>query len=255
MKPSDAFNRNRSLYLDLITRVLVNSIYEDPAMDPWSAKTFDAEKRAAGRDWPRTAHTMVGLSRLNNLRDLVQRTLDEGVAGDYIETGVWRGGCCILMKAVLAANADVERKVFVADSFEGLPPPKPKLFSADRNDQHHTFKELAVSQAAVAQHFEKYGLLDERIVFVKGFFQDTLPKLDAGPFALLRLDGDMYESTIVALENLYPKLSPGGYIIIDDYGAVEGCKKAVDEFRSRNAIAAPVTEVDWTAIWWQKAAA
>jgi O-methyltransferase len=235
-----------------MTKVLVNSIYEDPAMDPWSEKMFDADKRAVGKDWPRTAHTMVGLARLENLKDLVQRTLDAAVPGDYIETGVWRGGCCILMKAILSAYGDDRRKVYVADSFEGLPAPNPDRFQADTNDQHHTFAELAVSLEQVRANFLKYDLLDPRVVFVQGFFQDTLPKLDAGPFALLRLDGDMYESTIVALENLFPKLSPGGYVIIDDYGAVEGCRKAVDEYRARFKISDPISQVDWTGIWWQK---
>jgi Macrocin-O-methyltransferase (TylF) len=248
----------RDRYLDLLIRVLANTIYEDPSMDPWHRKgfwrrnIFDARARGRGADWPSAAHTMVGVTRLRNLCDLVQRTLDEGVAGDYIETGVWRGGCCILMKGVLVANGDQTRKVYVADSFEGLPRGKADRYAADAGDVHHKYKELAVPLDAVRENFTRYDLLDSRVAFVKGFFEHTLPGLDAGPFALIRLDGDMYESTIVALESLYPKLSPGGFLIVDDYGAVEGCRKAVEDYRGREGITAAVETIDWTGIYWRK---
>ena len=91
-----------------------------------------------------------------------------------------------------------------------------------------------------------------QVVFVKGFFRDTLPSLDAGPFSLIRLDGDMYESTIIALDSLYPKLTPGGYVIIDDYGAILQCKNAVTDFRTKHGIDAEITMVDWTGAWWRK---
>ena len=245
-----AETRNR--YLDLLVRILANTIYEDPAMDPAHPNVFDPNAREIGGDWPRTAHTMVGSIRLNNLRELVQRTLDEGIPGDYIETGVWRGGCCILMKGVLAANGDAQRKVYVADSFAGLPPGDPDHYPADAGDILHTFSELAVPLEEVRANFARYDLLDSRIVFVKGFFSETLPSLDAGPFALLRLDGDMYESTMVALEALYPKLSPGGFVVIDDYGAYEACRAAVHNYREREGIAAPIESIDWTGVYWRK---
>ena len=101
-------------------------------------------------------------------------------------------------------------------------------------------------------NFARYRLLDDQVVFVKGFFSDTLPKLDAGPFALVRLDGDMYESTFVALEHLYPKLSPGGFLIVDDYGAVGQCEQAVHDYRKREGIDAAIEPVDWTGVFWRK---
>ena len=241
------------LYLDLLAKVLANTIYEDPTMEPWAAeKIYDADKRAFGRDWPHNAHTMVGLARLNNLIDLGSAVLAEGIPGSFIETGVWRGGCCILMQGILEAKGATDRKVFVCDSFEGLPKPDAARYSADEVDFHHTFQELAVSLDAVKENFRKYGLLKDNVVFVKGLFATTLRSLDTGPLAMLRLDGDMYESTIVALESLYPKLSPGGYCIIDDYGAVAACKKAVDDYRAAHQICATMQEVDWTGVWWQK---
>lgn len=235
-------------YLELMLRILANTIYQDPSLNSGS---YDPRQRASGRDWPSQAHSMVGLARLRNLATLMERTLDEGVAGDYIETGVWRGGCCILMRAVLASRSNRQRKVYVADSFAGLPPPRPDLYPADAGDKHSEFPQLAVSLQTVKDHFARYDLLDGQVVFVPGYFSQTLAGLP-GPFALLRLDGDMYESTLVALESLYPRLSPGGFVIIDDYGALPNCRQAVDDYRRQHAIEAPMEEIDWTGVWWQK---
>lgn len=241
----------RELYLDLLVKCVSNLIYGSLPSDPWNDGLFRSDARP-GRNRESPAHTMLGILRLDNVRELVQRTIDLAIPGDFIETGVWRGGCCILMRGILAANATVDRKVYVADSFEGLPPPKPDHFPQDAGDTLHTIRDLAVSVAEVKANFDRYGLLDDQVVFVKGFFSDTLPKLEAGPFALIRLDGDMYESTYVALEALYPKLSPGGFIIIDDYGAIQQCSKAVTDYRSKFNIDAPLQQADWTAVYWQK---
>ena len=244
---------NRSeLYTDLLIKILANTIYGDPPCDR-PTQDFDPSVRNDGRDWPSVAHTMVGIRRLKNLCDLTQRTLDENIQGDFIETGVWRGGCCILMRGVLAANSIRDRKVYVADSFQGLPPPRPHLFPKDTGDIHHTIPELAVSLDEVKANFRRYDLLDDQVIFVKGFFSDTLPSLDAEAFSLIRLDGDMYESTYVALENLYPKLSIGGFVIIDDYGAIEQCRAAVTDYRAEHRIVQPLHKIDWTGVWWQKA--
>ena len=242
----------RQLYIDLLIKILANTIYEDPSMHPKTAGTFQPELRSKGDDWPSVAHTMVGVQRLQNLRELTERVLNEGIPGDFIETGTWRGGCCILIRGILAAYGVQDRKVFVADSFEGLPPPNPKLYPADKGMNFHEYKELAIPLEQVKDNFSRYDLLDDRVEFVKGFFSDTLPALEAGPFALLRLDGDLYESTYVALDALYPKLSPGGFVIVDDMNYVPACRKAVLDFRQRMKITAPVQKVDWAASWWRK---
>ena len=177
---------------------------------PWRAgNKFDRGERAPGTLGPSTAHTMVGVDRLRNLRDLAQTALDDNIPGDFIETGVWRGGCCILMRGILAANGVRERKVYVADSFKGVPPPQPELYPADRGDTLYRHSELAVPLDTVKANFDRYGLLDDQVVFVEGLFSDTLPSLRCGSFALIRLDGDLYESTILALQHLHPKLSAG----------------------------------------------
>ena len=248
----NAKSSSRELYLGLLIKVLANTIYRDASMHPESIGDFQPELRSEGRDWPRVAHSMAGLRRLENVQQLAQRVIDEEIPGDFIETGVWRGGCCILMRGVLAVNAITSRKVYVVDSFEGLPPPKPHRFSHDEGSNLHLHRELAISLEQVKDNFSRYGLLDHQVVFVKGLFQDTLPSLEAGPFGLIRLDGDLYESTYVALEALYPKLSPGGFAIIDDYGGVPACQAAVLDYRTRMGIESPIHTIDWTGSWWQK---
>ena len=148
-----------------------------------------------------------------------------------------------------------DRKVYVADSFEGLPPPNLETYPQDAGWNFHQYKELAVSLDDVKNNFSRYGLLDEQVVFVKGWFTETLPSLEAGPFSLMRLDGDWYESTYVALEALYPKLSPGGFIILDDVNFLPSCRQAVMDYRSRKGITAVMHDVDWSAGWWQKPSA
>ena len=233
----------RELYLDLLIRILTNMIYGDPSTNPTNAGPFQPELRSEGRDWPTVAQ---------NVRELAQRVIDEKISGDFIETGVWRGGCCILMRGVLAANGVRDRKIYAADSFAGLPPPNPELYPQDKGWDLHEHKELAISLEQVKDNFSRYGLLDEQVVFVKGLFTDTLPSLQAEPFALIRLDGDLYESTYVALEALYPKLSPRGFVIIDDYKLILPCQQAVMDYRARMGITAPMQDVDWNAIWWKK---
>jgi O-methyltransferase len=214
----------------------------------------DPEARAEGRDWPMHAETMVGLKRLANLEQCIVDVARGGIPGDVVETGVWRGGAMIFAKAVLEVLGDTERVVWCADSFEGLPPPDPEAYPADAFDRHSAASELAVSLEEVQANFARYGLLDDRVQFLKGWFRDTLPSAPIRRISVLRLDGDMYESTIVALRSLYPKLSPGGYLIVDDYGAVAGCKEAVDDFRGEQAIDDEIRTIDWTGCYWRRGA-
>ncbi|HNQ74097.1 MAG TPA: TylF/MycF family methyltransferase [Verrucomicrobiota bacterium] len=279
--PQDALT-DRSpgqLYLDLLKKTLHFSLWEDPGKPIESVayragvgaalvrgvaallkkvrlrlvvlRDMDQERRYPGSTWPAYAHTMVSRQRLDNLQQLVTTVLQENVPGDLIETGVWRGGSCIFMKAILAVHGEATRRVFVADSFAGLPKPNAAQYPSDAGDEHHVHDFLAVSREQVEENFRKYGLLDERVVFLKGWFKDTLPVAPIQQLALMRLDGDMYESTMDALVHLYPKLSAGGFCIIDDY-ALAGCQKAVDDFRTREKITAPLVEIDHTGRFWRK---
>lgn len=238
-------------YLTLMQNCLVGSIYEDPPLKALGSGEFDTKLREYGWDWPSVAHTMIGKKRLANVRSLAESVLGNGVEGDFIETGVWRGGACILMRAVLDAYSVKDRCVWLADSFEGLPPPDEDKYPADKGDKFHTFDELSVSEEQVKRNFEKYDLLDGQVKFLKGWFKDTLPNAPIQKLALLRLDGDMYESTMDALSALYGKVSLGGYVIVDDYHVVEGCRKAVHDFLNRNNITPEIIEIDGVGVYWK----
>jgi O-methyltransferase len=209
------------------------------------------EAREGGETWPGYADTMVGMKRLDNLEYCVRTVITENVPGDLIETGVWRGGSCILMRGILKAMDVSDRRVFLADSFQGLPLPEPDKYPSDAGDVHYAYAFLAVAEETVRHNFERYGLLDDQVVFLKGFFADTLPTAPIEKLAVLRLDGDMYSSTMDALENLYHKLSPGGFCIIDDY-ALPACAKAVEDFRNTNDISEPLEIIDNISKFWRK---
>ncbi|HVS29618.1 MAG TPA: TylF/MycF/NovP-related O-methyltransferase [Solirubrobacteraceae bacterium] len=213
---------------------------------------LNPDARAEGRDLPAHAETMIGLRRLENIHDCVSDVLRTGVPGDLVETGVWRGGATIFMRAILKAYGDTERKVWVADSFEGLPRPDMKRWPQDAGDKLWAIDHLAVSLDDVRGNFARYGLLDDQVKFLPGFFADTLPSAPIEQIAVLRLDADMYGSTMEALDALYPKLSPGGYTIVDDYWFLESCRQAVTDYRARYGINDPIKRIDWTGVWWQK---
>lgn len=263
------------LYLDLLARTLtrfaIGERYHpaDPPRGTWKSALyrpvralldrrrlvvlrdvpFDAGLREVGLDAPAEAETMIGLRRLENIRDCVRAIVVEDVPGDLIECGVWRGGATVFMRAALEAYGDEDRVVWVADSFEGLPKPDGR-FEADVGDLHWTRVELTISLDEVRASFERYGLLDERVKFLPGWFAETLP----GPIerlALLRIDGDMYGSTHDALSALHPRVSPGGFVIVDDYFSLPAARAATDDYRTANGISAPIEQVDWTACCWR----
>ena len=215
---------------------------------------FDRDQRESGSDWPSEADSMIGAARMNNLHDCVRTVIEDGIPGDFIETGVWRGGACIFMRGALKAYGDGQRTVWVADSFQGLPRPE-KDYPADLDSGFDFYKfndVLGVSLDQVKNNFRRYGLLDNRVQFLKGWFRDTLPAAPIQRLAILRLDGDMYGSTIEALESLFPKLSVGGFVIVDDYVAIAECKQAVTDYRAKHNIAGSIVEIDRDGAFWRK---
>ena len=209
------------------------------------------EDRINGYDWPAHADTMIGLNRLSNIEYCIHSIHKDKIEGDLIEAGVWRGGATILMRAVLKELNITNKKVWVADSFQGLPKPDTKNYIADKGNKLNKLKILNVKLEDVKRNFEKYDLLDDKVIFLEGWFKQTLHKAPIEKLALIRLDADMYESTFQALENLFPKLSIGGYVIIDDYNAFQNCKQAVDDFRKKHSINCPIIKVDREAIYWR----
>ena len=156
------------------------------------------------------------------------------------------------MRAVLKANGVQDRIVWVADSFEGLPEPDEHQYPQDKGDTHHTYEWLGISMEEVKETFRTYDLLDDQVRFLKGWFKDSLPAAPIDRLAVVRLDGDMYQSTMDALVNLYPKLSIGGYIILDDWGFIPACRQAIDDFRTQQGITEAVLPVDGNAGYWRR---
>ena len=230
-----------SLYTDLLIRTLTRTLF----------MTGQAlESRRVGLDWPGhgDAETMIGDVRLQNIVELGTTILQEKIPGDFVECGVWRGGATILMAGLLDEADCLDRYVWVCDSFEGCP----KGTGKHEGDPHHTYKFLAVSQEEVQANFVKYQLLSTFVRFVKGFFKDSLPHPDMKQIALLRADGDLYESQMQILEALYDKVSVGGFVIIDDYYNIASSHQAAQDFRKQRGITSPMIKVDWCAAYWRK---
>jgi len=279
--PVIAVTDPRELYLDLMKKCLTRYVceetlkpYEVPAwggpikrwlkrrlvdalrargIETFERAPFNREARALGRDTPMEAETMIGLRRLDNVQECVTTVIREGIPGDLVETGVWRGGACIFMRAILAAYNDTTRRVWCADSFRGLPAPNVSEYPADIVAQWHERKDLVVSLETVKQNFARYGMLDSQVQFLEGWFKDTLPTAPIDCCAVIRLDGDMYESTRDSLKHLYPKLSPGGFVIVDDYGLPEDtCRRAVHDFRDTQGIREPIIDIDGYGAYWRR---
>lgn len=272
-----------SLYIDLLKKSILNEIYLDDELRILYLKScihgndvFDPEvlhdirnkkrdtfnqlvqSRSAGQFFERNIgnagfnHSMMGRMRLDNLHHAMDVLLENSIPGDFIECGVWRGGGCIFMAGYLRAHGATDRRVIVADSFEGLPEPT-NANDAGLDLSKAKFPQLAVSLETVMENFSAYGLEGSNIVYLKGWFKDTLSDTRTEKIALLRMDGDLYESTIDILHALYDKVSPGGVVIIDDYNAIPACKKAVEDyFISRNETVPQLMQIDWTGVWFRK---
>jgi O-methyltransferase len=246
------------LYLELLKRVLTNTLFEgEPNTDQESEMHFVQDFIQHYINGP--AISMLPVARFDNLRMCVEDVVARGVPGDLIETGVWRGGATIFMRAILKAHGVTDRTVWVADSFEGLPEPDPEKYPIEAKTHkgavmRKSYNHFAAGLEQVQQNFKAFGLLDDHVKFLKGWFKDTLPTAPIKSLAIMRLDGDYYESTMDGLTNLYDKLSVGGYAIIDDYGEDTWtyCRKAVEDFRQQRGITDPMIRIDSKCYYWQR---
>jgi len=250
-------DNSADLYLDLLKRSLTNTIFNsEPDIDD---DEFRFTMQRVSHYVDSDAVSMIPLARFDNMQKCIGDILRDGIPGDLIEAGVWRGGAVIFMRGVLKAYSVTDRLVWAADSFEGLPEPDPERFPLEAKVQsgpmiQKAYKNLAVGLEEVKRNFAAYGLLDDQVRFLKGWFKDTLPTAPIGALSLMRLDGDFYESTRDGLNCLYDRLSIGGYVILDDYGEDSWtyCRRAVDEFRSERKIEDPLIAVDSKCSYWQR---
>jgi O-methyltransferase len=207
--------------------------------------------RMAGMDWPLHGLTMVGLARLDDLQRCVESVVRDGVEGDLIEAGTWRGGASILIRATLDSLGADDRTLWVADSFQGFPPAESEGEGYDLRVDLAGVDFLAAPLEEVKANFARFGL-EHGVEFVPGFFEATLPALSGRRWSIARLDGDTYEATRLSLETLYPGLSAGGYLIVDDYLQIDPCREAVDDFRAELGITEPIEAVDWSCVRWRR---
>ena len=260
-----------ALYVDLLKKVLTASIYDESAWVIRSTQStsrfagfidralaakslilvnvqpFDKARREEGRDWPMFGFTMVGHKRLDNVQMCVEDVIKSNVPGDFIETGAWRGGASIFMRALLKLHNVTDRTVWVADSFEGMPVPKNNADGWDLSN----VSALKCSLEGVKFNFAKFDLLDNQVKFLKGWFCDTLPTAPVERLAILRLDGDLYSSTMDSLKNLYHKVSKGGYVIVDDYGTWPACRQAVTDFLESMSLSPQINKIDDSGVYWR----
>jgi len=258
-------NEKKELYRNFFKRILTDTISDESLRSRFFENQNDVKdsemikalgeplnpESLNGEFWPPRAHTMIGMKRLDNLQYCIEDVIKNDIKGDFIETGVWRGGSCIFMKMMLKINNVLNKNVWVADSFKGIPKPDGKKFPLDAGDTLHTEDELRISLNKVKDNFKKYNMLDSEVKFLEGNFATTTKNPPFNDLSILRLDGDLYGSTWDVLENLYDKLSKGGYLIIDDY-YLPTCRAAVNDFRKKHDIKEPIIPIDWTGIYWKK---
>ncbi len=191
--------------------------------------------------------SMVGLKRLDNLETLLNHIEARKIPGDLIECGVWRGGASLFMRGLLKAHGVTDRTVHLVDSFDGLP----KNSTGADDDGWSKMEVLKVPLEAVQGAFERYELLDSQVQFHKGYFRDSLPAFRqsfTGRIALLRMDGDMYESTTDILYNLVDLLSPGACIVVDDW-EIPVCQRAMKDFFATHSLEPTIHHIDTTAVY------
>lgn len=244
-------------YLDLLIKTLTNQIYLEHEHVILNQSYFQGttekgrlELRKMGLDLPRFAHTMVGQLRLEEIQRLTRVIQRKGIAGDFIDCGVWRGGTSIFMRACMDVYGLGGKMLWMADSFEGLPKPDDR-YEADAGDVHHEKTFLAVSVDEVMTNLHTYLGSFNTVKVLPGFFENTLHGL-VGDLALIRIDADMYGSTTHCLDALYPLLKPGGIVIVDDYETLPACKKAVDDFREKRGITDHIEMTTHNSGFWTK---
>lgn len=243
----------RSDYLNFLRDTLIGVVINSPFKEfdqkiTEECRTFPFNEtnlmlRKEGKNFPEYGFSMLNIDRMNNIRDLIEIIVKDNIEGDWIECGVWRGGASIFANAVFK-TLNNSRKIYVADSFKGFQP-------RDIGWINHGF--CVVDLNTVKENFKRCNLLDDNVIFIEGFFNESLPKYkdSIDKLSILRMDADTYNATTDILINLYEKVSINGFIIIDDF-QIEECKQAVNDFRKIHNINDPIVLIDWVGAYWKK---
>jgi hypothetical protein len=216
-----------------------------PDIEPWVEQIIERVR----------PFTMTSSERISALCHAVRYIAKHGIPGDIVECGVWRGGSVMAAALTLQAEHDISRALHLFDTFAGMPPPS----AVDRAAQSGRTAASLLAEADsssdlwalapindVRANLESTNYPVDRIRLIKGRVEDTIPREAPAEIALLRLDTDWYESTRHELIHLYPKLSIGGVLIVDDYGHWEGARRAVDEYIRDNSLAILLHRIDYT---------
>lgn len=225
---------------------------------PILASASDAERAIVAACQP---HSITSAERLLSVVDAVRHCVANGVPGAFAECGVWRGGCVLAMILALQDSGVDDRDVWLYDTFEGMTKPidlddtrfgpsAEEVFAAAERAGTVAFPEYFTEfdESDVRARLAATGYPQERLHYVRGRVEDTLPAQAPDRLALLRLDTDWYESTRHELEHLYPRISSGGVLIVDDYGHWDGCRRAVDEYFEGFPPRPLLARVDYTAV-------
>jgi len=248
-------------YFDLLKKSITNFLYRD--INDWAEQMISAsgnpsvcqDSSACESEWdisqgasgfdghsvPEEGHSVMRLGSLTHIQFIVEDVLTQGIPGDLLEAGCYRGGNSVLMRALLEDDDSGQRIVWVADSFQGIPLPISE--KGKRVDETRNWKSrYNVSQHFVESVFRRYGYLDQKTKFLPGFFNETLPSSGISHLAMIHIDVDAYDSTMDVLESMYPKLSVGGYVVIDDFH-LNAVRTAITEYRSKHKIVEPILPV------------
>ncbi|XWV25715.1 macrocin o-methyltransferase [Tupanvirus soda lake] len=194
-------------------------------------------------------YSMCDTNKINQMKFLLDNVIKKNINGSIVETGVWKGGMGMWIKCILKYHNDC-RDVWLFDTFKYFPNSQ---YQTDINIHGITniLFEKMPSADNVKYNFQKFGLLDDKIHIVPGNFNDTLSLVNPGKIAILRLDSDYYDSTLYVLEMYYWRVVKGGYVVIDDYNNNHvGCKKAVNDFRSKYNIINSIYDAHNESIYW-----
>jgi hypothetical protein len=188
-------------------------------------------------------YTMTSPERIFALREAVRHVVAHGIPGSFVECGVWRGGSMMVVARTLLELGVTDRDLYLFDTFEGMPAPTVHDVDLDgvsaydrwNSQRRNRFvpAEASAGLDEVREAMDRVGYPVERIHYVQGLVEDTVPDRAPAQIAVLRLDTDYYESTRHELFELYPRLTHGGILIVDDYGHFQGAKLAVNEFLSQ----------------------
>ena len=250
------FTVTERTYLNLLQKVLTNTLFHtEPDIE--QAKGASFMRTFAEHYIDSQAVSLLPKARFTNIEQLILQIVEDQVEGDLIETGVWRGGAVIYMRAILKILNITNRNVWVADSFEGLPTPdkdKNPLEAETSEVIKLMYQNFEAGLLEVKNNFQRFDLLDDQVKWLKGWFKDTLPSAPIEKLSMIRLDGDYYDSTMDSLANLYDKLSVGGFVIVDDYGedTWTDCRRAVQDFRLSKNITDAIVPVDSVCVYWRK---